>query len=181
MSQMGAAPRSTTVRYQVDVGSRSFQVDVVEGQDGLSVRLNGGEPVAAAVRSPRGDPLCSVHVGERAFPALVDGRDGLYTVVVGGETLEVNVQDERAARLARATEGGRQAVAETSVKAPMPGLVVAVHVGPGQAVSKGSSLVVLQAMKMENDLTAREDATIKEVLITPGDAVEQGQTLVTLE
>jgi biotin carboxyl carrier protein len=67
------------------------------------------------------------------------------------------------------------------VTAPMPGLVVAVNVEPGQAVGKGASLVVLQAMKMENDLTAREAATIKEVLVSPGQTVSQGETLVTLE
>ena len=58
---------------------------------------------------------------------------------------------------------------------------MAVNVEPGQAVTKGMTLVVLSAMKMQNELTAPNDATVKEVLVSPGDTVNQQQVLVTLE
>ena len=172
---------SDICRYQVTIGSRVLPVELIEDEQGLSVRVGDGPPVRALVRRPHGDELHAMIVGDRAIVALVGGSGGSYTVALDGEAIEVVVQDERAARLASATAAGRHAVAETAVNAPMPGLVVAVHVEPGQAVSKGTSLVVLQAMKMENDLLAREDATIKEVLVSPGQTVDQGQTLVTLE
>jgi len=178
MTRWGGA---TTTRYRVTVGSRALDVEVVEDDGGLRVRVDRGESVTATVRRPRGDALHSYLVGGRAFSALVEGREGAYSVVIDGEALDLLVQDERAARLARVTVGGRQGQAERSVTAPMPGLVVAVQVEAGQRVSAGASLVVLQAMKMENDLTAREEGTIKEVLVSAGQTVDQGQTLVTLE
>lgn len=172
---------ATTTRYQVTMGSRMLEVEVLEDDGGLSVRVDRGESVTATVRRPRSDALHTYLVGSRAFSALVEGREGAYSVVLDGEALDVLVQDERAARLASVAVGGPSGRAERIVTAPMPGLVVAVPVEAGQRVSAGASLVVLQAMKMENDLTAREAATIKEVLVSAGQTVDQGQTLVTLE
>ena len=172
-----------TARYRVTVGSRELVVEVTDGEAGLAVQIGEGgeEPRSATVRRVADGALYSFVVGGRAFAALVDGADGEYTVVLDGKTVDVRVEDERAARLKGATAGGRALAAETSVVAPMPGLVLAVNVEPGQAVSKGTSLVVLQAMKMENDLTAREDAIVKAVLVSPGQTVDQGQTLLALE
>lgn len=172
---------TATTRYRVSVGSRALDVVVVESERGLEVRIDQGASVAATVRRPRGDALYSLLVGGHAFSALVDGREGAYTVVLDGEAIDVLVQDERTARLESAALAGCQGLAESAITAPMPGLVLAVNVEPGQQVAKGASLVVLQAMKMENDLTARGEATIKEVLVRAGQTVDQGQTLVTLE
>jgi biotin carboxyl carrier protein len=173
--------RATTSRYQVTVGGRSLTVELIEDEDGLAVRVADQAPRRVLASRPADDGLRAFVVDGRTLVALVDGREGAYTVVIDGEPIELDLQDERAARLASATAAGRHGVSETSVKAPMPGLVVAINVEPGQAVTKGTSLVVLQAMKMENELSAREDATIKEVLVAPGQTVDQGQTLVTLE
>ena len=64
------------------------------------------------------------------------------------------------------------------LKAPMPGLIVGINVQPGDVVNKGDSLLVLEAMKMENMLKATSDVTIKTIRITKGDRVEKGQVLV---
>lgn len=178
---MDAKSVTTATRYQVTVGSRTLSIELLESDHGLAARIDEREPVPVHMIQPRDDGLWAIVVGDRVIAALVDGADDAYTVVLDGEPLQVQVQDERAARLASATAAHRQATAETTVRAPMPGLVIAVPVTPGQAVTKGTSLVVLQAMKMENELTARDDATIKEVLVSPGQTVEQNQTLVTLE
>ena len=112
---------------------------------------------------------------------LVGETDTGRVVVCEGEAVDAVVLDERAARLASATGRSGSQAADTAVRAPMPGLVVAVNVAPGQAVAKGTTIVVLSAMKMQNELTARADATVKDVLVTPGQTVDQNQVLVTLE
>lgn len=178
---MSRPPARTVCRYQVTVRERVLEVELIESVDGLSVRLGDGEPRPAVVRRPAGDALASFLVGNASFSGLIAGRDGEYEVVVDGEPLHASVQDERAARLARATAAHRPAQADLSVRAPMPGLVVAIQVEPGQEVARGQSLVVLQAMKMENELIAREAGRVKEVLVSPGQTVDQDQTLVTLE
>jgi len=169
-----------TARYQVTAGDRVLTVAVIETDDGLEVQVEDGARLPVSVRRPQDDELHALVVGERTVAALVAGQAEAYIVVMDGEPFDVTVQDERAARLASAA-AGRPGTSEATVTAPMPGLVVAVHVEPGQAVAKGTSLVVLQAMKMENELTARDDATVKDVLVSPGQTVDQGQVLVALE
>ncbi len=70
--------------------------------------------------------------------------------------------------------------AGTPVKAPLPGVVVKVPVTAGQAVKKGETVVVLEAMKMENNITAEADGTVTGICVAPGDSVMEGTTLVTI-
>jgi 3-methylcrotonyl-CoA carboxylase alpha subunit len=69
---------------------------------------------------------------------------------------------------------------EFSLKAPMPGLVVAVPVAEGETVSKGQNLVILESMKMQNELRAPRDGVVQRVRVKAGERVEQNQLLVTL-
>ena len=167
-------------RYQVTIGERTLVIELRQGEGGaLVARIDGGPDVPVRLTGRPGDALVTLLAGGRSVTALVgeavDGR----TVVLDGEQVEAVVRDERAARLASAAAAGRKGVVESSVKAPMPGLVVAVHVEAGQAVAKGAALVVLSAMKMQNELTAPDDATVKEVYVRAGQTVDQGQVLVT--
>jgi len=167
-------------RYQVTVGGRVMVVDVAERDDGgLVAAIDGGDEIALRVTSGPLDRLLTLLAGGRSVAALVGPSADGTTVVVDGEAVEVVVRDERAVRLASVAADGRAGVVETSVKAPMPGLVVAVHVEAGQQVAKGQALVVLSAMKMQNELNARDDATVKEVHVEAGQTVDQGQTLIT--
>ena len=65
-----------------------------------------------------------------------------------------------------------------ALKAPMPGMVVQVAVQEGEAVERGATVLIVEAMKMENELRAAATATVKRILVAPGEAVEKGQTLV---
>jgi biotin carboxyl carrier protein len=70
--------------------------------------------------------------------------------------------------------------AVSDVKAPMPGLVLKIMVEPGQPISKGDALVILEAMKMENILKAPSDGIVKKILVTKGDKVEKNQIMVNM-
>lgn len=72
--------------------------------------------------------------------------------------------------------------AEGSVKvaAPMPGKILTIKINPGQAVKKGDVIMILEAMKMENEITAPEDGTIAGINVAVGDSVESGDTLASL-
>jgi len=168
-------------RYRVTVGDQSVTVEIVERRQGLYVAVDDGpeEPIDVITRTNDGE--LSVLFDGVVLRALIGESDAGWTVVLQGQSSDVTVLDERAARLASATAAGRPHTADTALRAPMPGLVVAVNVEPGQAVAKGATLVVLSAMKMQNELTARDDAVIKEVLVSAGQTVDQNQVLVTLE
>jgi biotin carboxyl carrier protein len=175
----GSAAATTT--YRVEVGGQALTVELTEREDGLHVRIGDGPPRRVEVAAQRKDGELSLLVGGAVVRGLVGRREGGVAVVVDGQVVDAAVLDERAARLASAAAGGRHQGRETAVRAPMPGLVVAVPVEAGQGVAKGTTLVVLSAMKMQNELTAPADATVKEVLVSTGQTVDQNQVLVRLE
>ena len=109
----------------------------------------------------------------------VDGAAPDLSITVSNVTVPLKVQNARA-KLAgiapRATASG-----PTAVKSPMPGKVVKVLVKPGDAVTSGQGIVVVEAMKMENELKAPRDGKVKAVSAKEGQTVEGGQTLATIE
>ncbi len=106
-----------------------------------------------------------------------------YTITVNGNVYEVTVEEgftgaaPAAAPKAAAPAGAAGAV---TVAAPMPGKVLAVKASAGQAVKKGDVILVLEAMKMENDIVAPQDGTIATINAAAGDSVEAGAVLATM-
>ena len=93
---------------------------------------------------------------------------------------EVNITDERAQRLARATGGFASDSGEISIRSPMPGLIVAVPVQENDEVTKGQTIIILESMKMENELKAPRDGVINRISVNVGDSVEQNKLLITI-
>jgi pyruvate carboxylase subunit B len=106
---------------------------------------------------------------------------GRYTMWLDGIRLEVEALDERsrAIRELAAATGGPTGPAP--LVAPMPGMIVRVNVQEGAAVQAGQGLVVMEAMKMENELRASAAGTVKRVHVSPGTAVEKGALLLEME
>ena len=108
-----------------------------------------------------------------------------YTITVNGNVYEVTVEEgftgaasaPAAAPKAAAPAGAAGAVAVT---APMPGKILGVKASAGQAVKKGQVILVLEAMKMENEIVAPQDGTIATINVATGDSVEPGATLATM-
>ena len=94
---------------------------------------------------------------------------------------EVEVVDERARHIRSLASARGRAARSGTVKAPMPGLVVRVQVEPGQTVGPGGGLLLLEAMKMENELRAPSGGRVRAILVEAGQAVEKGQVLVEFE
>jgi biotin carboxyl carrier protein len=170
---------STT--YLVEAGGHALAVAVVERDDGLYVKIGDGPERRVEVAVSKDDGELALIVGGEVLRGLIAPREGGVTVALDGQAVEATVQDERAARLASAASAGRPRASETAVRAPMPGLVMAVPVEVGQAVARGTTLVVLSAMKMQNELTAPSDVTVREILVTAGQTVDKNQVLVRLE
>lgn len=177
----GVSRQLAAMTYQVELESQTVVVTVVDREDGRYIRVGDGPERRVEIVISRDDGELGVLVGGELVHGLV-GRtaDGL-TVALDGQSLTASVVDERAARLASAAAAGRPRQTETAIRAPMPGLVVGIPVEVGQAVSKGTTLVVLSAMKMQNELTAPSDGVVKEVLVGAGQTVDQRQVLVRLE
>ena len=164
------------MKYQTIVNDQTFDIDINE--DGRI--LVNGEERAIDFRVLRQGELYSLLLDHLSFEAAVEERDGLYHVMIVGSLYEVQVTDERSRRLANAFMAFGDSGGEVLIRSPMPGLIVRVPVQPGQAVAKGETVVVLESMKMENELKAPRDGTVHMVHIAEGDNVEQNKVLVTI-
>ncbi len=122
----------------------------------------------------------SLLLDNASYEALIQEREGEYWVFLQGYLFTVQVEDERERRLREASGGRPGPAGEVTVKAPMPGLIVAVPVQEGQPVRKGEKLVLLESMKMQNEIRAPRDGVVKAVRVRPGQSVEQNQILVVL-
>jgi len=164
------------VQFRVTVGVETLPVEVVE--EGGRYRVRVGEAwLDVDARIATAGPWSLLIDGA---PYLVDvvGEGDEAVVTVGGETHRVRVETGGPRRGRRAGRGAGDA--GQRLAAPMPGRVVAVHVTPGDRVEPGTPLVVLEAMKMENEFHATAEGVVAEVLVSPGQAVNAGDLLVVV-
>jgi 3-methylcrotonyl-CoA carboxylase alpha subunit len=155
-----------------------------EGGEFHEVRVEATGPRSARVLSGDLDvELTFVPLGPGRF-RLSDGRRA-WSVCVDrdGARRHVTIEGEGEARFEREDPGRRRRrdAAEGSLSSPMPGTVVKVLVAPGEAVEKGQSLVVVEAMKMEIKIAAPHDGVVQAVACSEGDPCDAGQSLVELE
>ena len=106
--------------------------------------------------------------------------DDDWEVLLQGSMYTVNVEDERERRLRQALGEGPIQSGEFHLKAPMPGLVVTVPISEGQEVAKGDVLIILESMKMQNELKSPCDGVISRMRVKEGDSVERKQTLLSV-
>ena len=102
------------------------------------------------------------------------------TIEVEGENFEVEIKDELDIVLEKMGFGFSSQKQVKEIKAPMPGLVLEIVVSEGQEVKEGETILILQAMKMENSIAIQNNATIKRILVTAGQPVDKGQLLIEL-
>ena len=144
-------------RYHVVLGTQAMDVDA----------------------RPTGGGGWSLLIGGASTAADVTEEDGSYVVHVEGEAYAIRVEEET--RYIIRTRGGAAGAGGQVLRAPMPGRVVLVEVAVGQTVQPGDGLVVLEAMKMENEIKATVSGTVKEIRATNGQTVNPGDVLVVIE
>jgi acetyl/propionyl-CoA carboxylase alpha subunit len=145
---------------------------------GDRVVVNGVEHPARLIRFA-GSPTGVLELGGRRIPVVLESRgSGRWVVGVRGDRHEVTVLDQRLESVRQIAAAARPHGPPDALRAPMPGLVVRVAIEVGQAIEAGASLVVLEAMKMENELKAVAPAIVDRIEVRPGQPVEKGEVLV---
>lgn len=165
------------MKYYVTVDGESHEVTLDEG----GVHIDG-ESVSATVEAADGTPVRMVTIGDEVHRIVVRPRTrGAYTIWLDGWRFEVEALDERARAIRELSGSSAGPSGPAPLIAPMPGLIVRVDAKPGDEVQAGQGLVVMEAMKMENELRAPAAGRVKSVLAMAGTAVEKGAVLVELE
>lgn len=167
--------------YQVTIGERIFKIEVRSADEGVFVRVDESEETRADLRRLHG-ALYALTLGDGRDEVMIVRRDGAEVqLAVHGRQYAADVVDEAHARLASVAGARAGGHAHLELKAPMPGLLVRLLCAVGDEVQPAQPLAVLQAMKMENELSVPRGGTVTAVNAEPGKTVEQGQVLVVLE
>ncbi|HEY6951908.1 MAG TPA: biotin/lipoyl-containing protein [Bacteroidota bacterium] len=110
-----------------------------------------------------------------------DSEDHLLHVRVNGNLYDGRVEDHQALLKRNALQRGQRSTSDQTVRAPMPGKVLRIEVSAGDPVAAGSGLIVLEAMKMENEIKSMIAGSVKTILVDAGRAVEKGEPLIVIE
>jgi biotin carboxyl carrier protein len=176
------------VTYEVEIGARTRSVRVARTAAGFDVTVDGRERRIDAV--PIGRAAWSLLIGGRSYDVgVVEARAGALTVYVNGRMVPVTVGGPLRGRRREASRGqipgidqaGSDPARPLAVTAPMPGRVVKVLVKAGDAVRARQGLVVVEAMKMENELRASRAGIVREVRVAEGAAVEAQTVLLVID
>jgi pyruvate carboxylase subunit B len=164
------------MKYFVTLGERTMVVEI----DGDAIQVDG-QSVSASLEALDGSPEVRLVIEGRAATLAVEGHgDGVWRLVDRGAVREVGVEDERTRHIRQLAGAGKAANSGAVVKAPMPGLVVRIPVTVGEQVGAGAGLLVLEAMKMENEIKAAGPGVVSAIRVATGQAVEKGQILIEL-
>lgn len=164
------------MKYTCIVGERTYEIRPGANH---TVEING-ETHRVDFQTIDEGALYSLLIDNRSWQVLVARSGDEYRISIDGELYVVSVQDERTRKIQKALNRAAKDTGEFILQAPMPGLVRGIPVQTGQEVQKGQGLVILEAMKMENELRAPRAGVVQDIRVKPGDAVELGQALVVL-
>jgi biotin carboxyl carrier protein len=165
------------MKYVTMVNDKKFEIEILP--DG-SLEINGKKKVVADF-TPLGRTSYSLLIEGASQSMTIEEREGNIEVLMrGGRLYTTKVLDERSLLMAQRSGGLMDGSGPAAIKAPMPGLVVKVLVNPGDEVKAGQAVIILESMKMQNELKAPRAGTIEAVNVQASQSVEQNKVLVTL-
>ena len=164
------------MKYITTVNRHEYTIEIID-ESHLSV---DGVVYELDFERVGNQPVYSLVLDGHSFEAHVYTDEEQWQVLLRGDMYRAVVEDERERRLRSQLEGAPAERGEFHLKAPMPGLVIAIPVGEGQPVEKGEVLLILESMKMQNELKSPHAGKISRVRVAPGERVEQKQTLLSV-
>jgi biotin carboxyl carrier protein len=163
--------------YEVTIAEKVYRVELVRTEPEWKCKLDGRELPLDVVSAQ--DGMLSLLLQGKSYEVKQETVGAESNVVVGQERFSVSVRDPRSFRSRRRSGASEQGVMK--IKAPMPGKVVRILAPAGAQVEIGQSVVVIEAMKMQNELKAPKTGVVKKISVAEGAAVEAGQALAEVE
>ena len=165
------------MKYTVTVNASEIVVDL----DGENARVDGSSVCARLADADGVERILTI--GDEVHRVVVRPGEtrGRYTLWVDGFRFDVEALDERSRAIRELSAATTTPKGPAPLIAPMPGMIVRINVTEGDVVKPGQGLVVMEAMKMENELRATTAGAVRRVLVAPGTAVEKGALLLEME
>lgn len=164
------------MKYITTIDNHEYTIEIIDEShiivDGVAYEVD--------FETISGQPVFSLLLDGDSHEAYVYPDEDQWEVVIQGVLYPVFVEDERERRLRSSFGSGPAPTGEFYLKAPMPGMVISVPVEAGQKIAQGDVLVILESMKMQNELKSPRDGVISRVRVKVGDSVERKQTLLSV-
>ena len=161
------------MKLKIQLGGRAHEIDIQRDGKRLIATLDGRQLEADAVEVTPG--VYSILIDGAAFEVQVEAVDAGLTVTTGGRRLAARVVDRRQWQGRRG--GAVEAEGRQRILAPMPGKVMRILVAQGEKVEAGRGLLVVEAMKMQNEIRSPKTGTVERLAVTEGQAVNAGDVL----
>ncbi|MEM7130866.1 MAG: DUF2118 domain-containing protein [Chloroflexota bacterium] len=164
------------MKYYARVGENEYEIEITPEElfvDGTAIRVD--------LKQSGMTELYSMLFDGTSHELLIGSDRFNYNVTLYGEQFQIQVEDERSRRLNAGRQMSSDLSGKAAVNAPIPGLVVKVLVEEGQEVEEGLPLIILEAMKMENEIRAPRSGIVTQIEVAPGQRVEQNSVLILLE
>jgi len=163
--------------YEVIIAGKTYRVELQRAEAGWQCKLDGRELPLDVTAAQSG--VLSLLLNGKSYEVKQELTGTDTNIVVGNERFSVALRDPRSLRSRRAAGTAEYGVRK--ITAPMPGKIVRVLAGEGTAVQAGQSVIVIEAMKMQNELKAPKAGVVKKINVAEGAAVDAGQTLAEVE
>jgi biotin carboxyl carrier protein len=163
--------------YEVTVGEKTYRVELQRAGAGWQCKLDGRELPLDVTSAQNG--VLSLLLDGKSYEIKQEIAGPETNIVVGQERFSASLRDPRSFRSRRGTGAAEQGVKK--ITAPMPGKIVRVLAPEGTAVQAGQSVIVIEAMKMQNELKAPKSGVVKKINVAEGAAVDAGQALAEVE
>ena len=163
--------------YEVTIAEKTYRIELQRTGDGWRCKLDGRELPLDVTSAQKG--VLSLLLNGRSYEVKQDAAGAETNIVVGHERFNVSLRDPRSLRSRRTSGGAEQGVKK--ITAPMPGKIVRVLAREGSEVQAGQSVIVIEAMKMQNELKAPKNGVVKKINVAEGAAVDAGQALAEVE
>lgn len=163
--------------YEVKLADKAHRVELQKNETGWLCKIDGEEIQLDVVSTQEG--VLSIILDGKSYEVKQESTATDFNIVVGGFRFPAEVRDPRSLRSRRAADAGSEGVKK--IVAPMPGKVVRILAQPGTAVEHGQGVIVIEAMKMQNELKSPKKGIVKKLAVREGAAVEAGQSLAEVE
>lgn len=166
------------MNYYATVGDHTYQIEII---DNKNILVDGEPHTVDWLSLNQGTTSFSLIVDTRSHEVVAESADSSrWSILMSGEKNEVEVMDELQWRIKQTTEASGGSAGIITIKSPMPGVILRVPLAIGTVVSKGDTVIILESMKMENELKSPKDGVIDAIHIEQGATVEKNQSLITI-
>ena len=162
--------------YEIAIDGKSYRLDLSQAQGRWSCRVDGREVAVDAVLARPN--VLSLRIGNNAYEVKCERVGGDVHIWVGSQRFAVDVRDPRSLRSRARAADDR---GPKKLTAPMPGKVVRILLTQGTEVEAGAGVLVVEAMKMQNEVKSPKKGTIQKILVSEGTAVNAGDVLAIVE